>query len=613
MNSIILGFDAFDPNIFEALSNQGKMPNLSQYLDSGDYARFDVSNPAQSEVSWTSIATGLNPGGHGLFDFVHRNPANYSLHVSMLPTKKGLLGIQFTRPYTAKPIFDHATEQGYPATALWWPAMFPARLESPVHTLPGLGTPDILGRLGAGTFYSPIEDLSKNEFKTNIEYLESLGEQEYEGELNGPMQKKGSIAVHAKQAFKLSLNSANEASLRIGKNEIHLHKGKWSPIIQLSFKIKLGISVRAISRALFTDYQGKPGLYFLPLQIHPLHPPWPYAHPRGFVKTNWESSGPFLTLGWPQDTTGLEEGFINDEQFLALCRSIFSTRENIFQNQLKGFKEGILANVFDSLDRVQHMFFRDRPDIIEEWYREFDALFGRIEGQISAQGLKDTRVLVVSDHGFSNLDYKVHLNRWLIENGYLHPKEDGAHGSIKEVDWNRSRAYAVGLTSIYINLADRESKGIVPVSEKGTLRTTLKADLLRWTGPDGRKVCSDVWFGDDVFIGPLSQYGPDLVVGYNSGYRASPKTGLGQWEQEAIIPNSDHWGADHCQDPALVQGVLFTNFKLGEDAKPSYTDIPDYVIGKSFEPMSGPPVSPPDFVDEDEQVLEERLRDLGYL
>jgi predicted AlkP superfamily phosphohydrolase/phosphomutase len=613
MNSILIGFDAFDPDIFEALHNQGKMPNLSEYLDAGGYARFDISNPAQSEVSWTSIATGLNPGGHGLFDFVHRNPANYSLHVSMLPTKKGLIGIQFTRPYTAKTIFEYATEQGYPATALWWPATFPARLDSPVRTIPGLGTPDILGRLGAGTFFSPIAELSRNEFKTNIESLKPLSDQEYEGALKGPMQKKGAATEHVLQVFKFSLLDDNEASFRIGKNEIHLRKGEWSPIFEISFKIKLGISVRAISRVMFTDYQGEPGLYFLPLQIHPLHSPWPYAHPRGFVKSNWQSFGPFLTLGWPQDTTGLEEGFINDDQFLELCTSILTTRETIFMNQLAGFKEGILANVFDSLDRVQHMFLRDRPDVIEKWYLHFDALFGRILDQIKDRSLKDMRVLVVSDHGFSNLDFKVHLNRWLIENEYLTPQEDGARGSLKEVNWSQSRAYAVGLTSIYINLEEREGQGIVPVSEKDVVRSALKEDLLRWIGPDGRNVCTDVWFGDDVFKGPFTPYGPDLVVGYNTGYRASPETGLGEWELDAIIRNQDHWGADHCQDPSLVQGVLFTNFKLGEGYKPTYTDIPDYVLGRPFEPQISGPVSPPDYSDEDEQVLEERLRDLGYL
>src|SRR5690554_622011 len=102
MHTLILGLDAFDPHIFERLHEQGRLPTLGKYVGSGGYARFGVSNPPQSEVSWTSIATGLNPGGHGLFDFVHRDPATYRVHASLLPTKKGLAGTQFVRPYNAR-------------------------------------------------------------------------------------------------------------------------------------------------------------------------------------------------------------------------------------------------------------------------------------------------------------------------------------------------------------------------------------------------------------------------------------------------------------------------------------------------------------------------------
>ena len=48
-------------------------------------------------------------------------------------------------------------------------------------------------------------------------------------------------------------------------------------------------------------------------------------------------------------------------------------------SQLANFKEGVLGSVFDSLDRVQHMFFRDRPDVIEKWYARLDAIVGRVE------------------------------------------------------------------------------------------------------------------------------------------------------------------------------------------------------------------------------------------
>jgi len=88
MRSLIIGFDSFDPNIYEGLAKSGKMPNLERLSKMGGYSPLKVSNPPQTEVSWTSIATGADPGEHGIFDFVHRDPANYAPFVSILVTKK---------------------------------------------------------------------------------------------------------------------------------------------------------------------------------------------------------------------------------------------------------------------------------------------------------------------------------------------------------------------------------------------------------------------------------------------------------------------------------------------------------------------------------------------
>jgi predicted AlkP superfamily phosphohydrolase/phosphomutase len=613
MKTIIVGFDAFDPKVFERLAEQGKLPNLGKLMENGGYARFEVANPPQSEVSWTSIATGLNPGKHGLFDFVHRNPANYTLHVSLLPTERKMLGVHFVPPHEAPTLFDHAVGQGYPATSLWWPATFPARLASPVRTLPGLGAPDILGRLGVGTFYSTDMALSDEDYKSNIALLERDGKGQYHGSLKGPMQKKGSQTLQAAIDFRLELLEENTAQLRIGKERIPLVKGRWSPILQVSFKVKFGISVHAITRAILNDHPSGLGLYFLPLQIHPLHSPWPYATPKSFVKEAWNAFGPFLTLGWPQDTTGLEEGFIQDDQFLALCDSILSTREQLFLHQVSGFKEGVLAAVFDSLDRVQHMFWRDRPDIVDGWYERLDGLLGRIQDQAGEGDGRELRILVISDHGFADFEMKVHLNRWLIDRGYLVLKDYRDSGVLEDVDWSRSRAYAIGLTSIYLNQTNREGLGIVQEADRDMLLESLKGDLIQWQGPDGRKVVNGVWCGEEVYSGPWTTYGPDIVVGFNAGYRASAQTGLGGWEKDALEPNRDHWGADHCMDPAIVPGVLFSNRNLKDLSNPSYRDIPELAVGVPLDLEETAPPKAPKFSDEDQEILEERLKDLGYL
>jgi predicted AlkP superfamily phosphohydrolase/phosphomutase len=611
MRTLILGFDAFDPTVFERLAEKGKLPNLTRYVEVGAYARFAVANPPQTEVSWTSIATGLNPGGHGIFDFVHRNPATYTPYVSLLPTKRGLFGTRFISPYKARTIFEEVAWQGFSSTVLWWPATFPARPELPVRTFPGLGTPDVQGRLGVGTLLASNTESFGEKGKTPVVPLEQSAKDRYTALLTGPVRKKRRGSQQSVLELQVDLTGNNSARLAIDKHSIELVEGVWSPILELSFKVGLFPPIRTLTRVILTQVRPDVQVYVLPLQIHPLHPLWRYATPRGFVKQTWKACGPFLTLGWPQDTTGLEDRCITDGQFIDLCESIFNTRERILVYQLRDFREGILASVFDSLDRIQHMFWRDRPDIVEEWYVKLDALVGRLEQRLADQGKERTRIVIISDHGFTDFSYKVHLNRSLVERGYLVPKGHSESGSLQEVDWSQSQAYAIGLNSVYLNLVGREGQGCVQASQKEASINRLRDDLLRWCGPDGRPVIQQVWRQDDVFEGPLATHGPDIVVGFSPGYRASAQTGLGKWGTTSIEPNHDHWGGDHCVDPQAVPGVLFSNQDLSNYSHPSYRDIPALTIGEDLGPSDSAP--PPSYSEEDEETVEERLRSLGYL
>ena len=612
MHTLIIGLDAFDPGIVERMFEAGKLPHLSKFGLKDGYSRFAVTNPPQSEISWTSIATGLNPGGHGMFDFVHRDPTSYAINVSLLPTRKSVLGTTFAFPHNAPTIFNQAAREGFPATALWWPATFPAHLDSPVQTIPGLGTPDIKGRLGVGAAYSPDTSLKDEKFKTPMETLKRVGKGRYSGFLKGPAQQKGGQYQEVTLEFQLDVIDDQSARLSVGKQTLTLTKGKWSPIFEIDFKIGFLMGLTAITCVVMNQASPEPSLYFLPLQIHPLHSPWPYATPPKFVRQTWNSCGSFLSLGWPQDTTGLEEKWITDDQFLQLCGSIFSTRRNIFLNHLKTFNEGLFASVFDSLDRVQHMFLRDRPDVVEGWYQKFDELVGLASQLAESKSWKDIRIIVVSDHGFTRFDHKVHLNRWLLERGYMKLKRDHKEQSISSVDWSQTSAYAIGLNSLYLNLQGRESQGCVSPDRRDALSEEIRAGLMALKGPDGRQVIQQVSLQKEAFDGSLTEYGPDLLVGYAPGYRASAQTGLGDWGNDIFEFNTDHWGADHCVAPDAVPGILFCSQGLANFPHPSYRDIPALAIGKNVE-NSGAIKPPPTSSNEDHKIVEERLKSLGYL
>ncbi len=502
MRTLILGLDAFDPGLFEKLYNQGHMNNLAKYVRNKQYSRFQVANPPQSEVSWTSIATGLNPGHHGLFDFVHRNPQDYSLNVSLLPSAAGVGGSQFVRPYTTRTIFDWAAEQGYPATTLWWPATFPAQPESPVHTLPGLGTPDIQGRLGIGQFFSTNPDDASASRKTPLSVFERSSRAVYTQSLDGPRMQTRQGYQPAKIPFTLEVIDDEYAQLKIDGQCIDLRLGILGPYLELNVKMGLFVNIGAVTRAILTQTTPNVQLYFLPLQLHPLKSPWRYGTPRSFVKECWTNFGPFLTIGWPQDTQALEDGILTDDQFLDLCDQIVAKQVQLLFYQLDRFEEGIIGAVIDTLDRVQHMFWNTRPEVVERWYLKLDELVGQVEWAFSAHSTPEDRLLVVSDHGFTHYDAKVHLNRWLLEQGLLIEKNSTQSGEWADIDWTRTQAYAIGLNSIYLNLAGREGQGLVASGQQEGLLEKIRLGLLDWKGADGKPVVRNAWPRGEAFDGP---------------------------------------------------------------------------------------------------------------
>ena len=199
----------------------------------------------------------------------------------------------------------------------------------------------------------------------------------------------------------------------------------------------------------------------------------------------------------------------------------------------------------------------------------------------------------------------------MIDNGYLAPKDENEAGNLRNVNWESSQAYGLGLNSIYLNLAGREGKGIVQPDRIESLTGEISEKLLAWQDANGKKIVQSVATKAEALSGPLTEYGPDLIVGYAPGFRASQQTGLGEWEVESIEKNLDHWSADHCIDPDSVPGVLFCNQGLANFPEPSYRDMPVLATGEEIQ--GGGSAPPPTFSDEDQEILEERLKSLGYL
>ena len=176
----------------------------------------------------------------------------------------------------------------------------------------------------------------------------------------------------------------------------------------------------------------------------------------------------------------------------------------------------------------------------------------------------------------------MHLNHWLAGNGYMSLARQSETPELKDVNWASTRAYALGLNSLYLNVANREGQGIVTPEQIEPLLDELKTRLLDWKTDDGRQIISRVLLKHEAFTGPYTRFGPDLVMGYAPGFRASSETGLGKSAATSLEPNHDHWGADHCIDFDQGAGRAVRQPRHQEHAGPV---IPRY-------PVPGPGQAP---------------------
>jgi hypothetical protein len=162
---IVVGLDGLEPSIIEAMLERGELPHFAQIREDGLYSRLKTTYPAQTPTAWSSFATGTNPGGHGIFDFVRRDPETYLLDFSLSRFERPKS--MFAQPCVVNqrkgvPFWQLLTEAGIPSTVLRCPSTFPP---DPVRgkMLAGMGVPDLRGSQGTGTFYAQDKTVQAKE------------------------------------------------------------------------------------------------------------------------------------------------------------------------------------------------------------------------------------------------------------------------------------------------------------------------------------------------------------------------------------------------------------------------------------------------------------------
>jgi predicted AlkP superfamily phosphohydrolase/phosphomutase len=598
---IFLGLDGLDPRITEELMAEGKLPNFSRLAQQGGFRRLRTTFPALSPVAWSTFATGVNPARHNIFDFLNRDLKSYLPELSSSRVsgprrfwKLGRYRIPRDRPSAelrrkSQPFWKILGDHHIGCTVLRVPITFPPEKFNG-HLLSAMCTPDLKGTQGS---FSRFTTRPQNETYTGGSsfQLRRAGE-EFEGEIEGPDNVFREDAGPLRIPFSVALaTDTGEAVLQIQGNRYELETGVYSSWIPLTFRTSLGINAAGIVRFLITETAPEFSMYATPIQIDPERPALPISHPSYYAVYLAKLIGKFATLGMAEDTWALNEGVIDEQAFLDQTWLIHAEREAMFLNALERTSRGVVACVFDSTDRVQHMFHHHGSrGVIEDLYCRADALLGKTLPHVDDH----TVLFVLSDHGFASFRRGVNLNTWLYRNGYLALKDNTAVSGpyFEGVDWNRTKAYALGLSGLYLNVKGRESAGIVERADAAALAREIAGKLsnLRDEEQDAIAI-RQAYVTSSLYQGPYLDSAPDLIIGFADGYRTSWDAATGKVGQSVIEDNNKQWCGDHSIDPPLVPGVLFSNRAIDardpgiEDLAPTALDLfgiatPEWMEGK---------------------------------
>lgn len=579
---IVIGLDGLEPTIVESMLERGELPNLARVKQTGSYSRLKTTYPAQTPVAWSSFATGTNPGGHGIFDFISRDPATYMPDAALSRferPKSAFAAPQVVNQRKGVPVWQVLSQGGIPSVVLRCPCTFPPD-EFNGRLIAGVGVPDLRGSQNKGTFYTQDVGVQAreseqvvtlpmgNDFKTHVSGPRNTRQ-------SPPSDVKAEIRVQVKRESRSLLIETGGAPARI-----EIKQGAWSDWIRFKFKLSMLQSVTGVARFYVRQLEPHLEFYLSAVNFDPAAPVFPVSSPGTYAKDLAGGIGLFSTLGMAEDHNGLNNGRFDERAYLDQCELVIKERERMMRFELDRFGEGFFFVLYDTPDRVQHMLWRFRdpahpgfePDrakeystLIEQHYSRCDQLLAPVLEKMDG----NTLLIVLSDHGFNTFRRAFDTNTWLYQNGLLalkngsKPSEESGE-AFASVDWSHTYAYAVGLGGLYLNFKGREREGIVAEgTEAEKVRNAIQNGLAGVIDQEAQaSAISSVSRREDLYSGPYASNAPDLLVNFRPGFRVSWQSAVGGFANSLIEDNMRKWGGDHIIDPEAVPGILFTNRKL---------------------------------------------------
>lgn len=628
-NMIVLGVDGMDPNLARKFIAAGKMPNCKKLMEMGSFSPLKTVDPPQSPVAWSNFISGTNPGGHGIFDFIHRDAKKLAPYHAVsvarepghslewgnwvIPLSSG--GVDNLRH--GPTFWNDLQGHGVDCTIFRVPANFPPS-EGDSTSLSGMGTPDLMGGYGIFTYFTDDSKTHTHDVSGGKINRVFVRDGVIKDALARPPQLPGPPNSFLKSQDEVSIpfeifvdQNQRAAKIVVQDKKFILKEGEWSDWIVLNYTlVPVAAEVSGICRFFLKSAKGPFALYVTPINIDPANPSLPISTPPDYSKRLVRDVGYFYTQGMIEDTNALSGGALTPDEYCQQAELVINEQMRFYDYELNRFHGGFLFFYLSTLDRSCHVCWQTQDPqhplnkksgpkppagFIASLYAKVDEAIGKALARVDER----THLMVLSDHGFTSFRRQFDLNGWLLQKGYLRSKEppnarlpEGMH----DFDWNGTKAYGLGINGLYLNLKDREREGIVAKGDAADkLTDELVTRLKEERDPDtGAQMISNVFKTRDIYSGPFVDQAPDLIVGYNNFYRASWATALGGCSKEVVMDNTEAWCGDHCVDSQFVPGVLFSSRKLATPT-PRIEDLAPTILTEFGVPipagMTGKPLA----------------------
>ena len=621
---VILGIDGLDPDLLkEAIARFPERTKNFQALHAAGAGIQDLKTavPPQSPVAWSNFITGRNPGGHGIFDFIHRDPTTYGVKSSITNDEPGteiyVPGTTYKMPWggssepnrTGQPFWSVLGEHDVPADVWRMPINYPVEAGKGL-SFPGMMTPAVDSAYGEATLFTT--DVVK---KLEVEVAGGKAKQlnfrngKAVAQLPGPMNSFQDVEDadgHRHPAVcevDLTLyvdEASNAVAVSVdGGATLVLRPGEWSDFTPVVFSmVPMGMSdmggiVRFYLRSLTPEVE----LYASAVNMDPLAPAAVISEPDHAAADLAGEIGLYYTQGMAEDVGALKRGLIDDEEFMQQATLVYEERGRMLDAALDRYmgsdEGGLLFFYYSSVDLCAHMMWRhtdeDHPhhdaefaaqdstwwsgregstwkDTVMDLILRMDPILGHIRARIG----EDTGIVVMSDHGFAPYRRKFDLNSWLYDEGYLVLQE----GKTKELPLGTEGF-------VEVNIAD---PSVVDWSKTKAYGMGFNGLYLNRVGREAQGVVTDAEV--PALLAELKQKLEALVdpkTGERPVYRCDLASEVYVGERVAEAPeiqvgyNSNYGNSDEASTGRVTNAWLSDN--LGGTFNGSHLMSPDVVEG----------------------------------